>query len=306
MFWSISSHFVNDSETMEKPLYLIADSGSTKTTWCLLSEHEEKTILTQGISPYFLSAEQIAEVLKKELLPSIDKKTAGAIKHVYFYGTGLADKRNARLLCSILQATFPDCRVDVDHDLMGAALALCGHNKGIACILGTGSNSCYFNGKKIVKNNPGLGFILGDEGSGAFLGKMVVQYYLYGTFDEQLQGLFDRKYHTDKDEILENVYRRPYPNRYLAQFTYFLGENRGHYMVENILEDGLHEFFFRHVYKYAESWKFPVHFTGGIAWTFRDVIEELCRNYGLQQGTIIKTPMEGLITYHRGQLRSAA
>src|SRR5690606_14523123 len=119
------------------------------------------------------------------------------------------DQRNARLLADILHAIFPKSKAHVSHDLMGAALALCGHQKGIACILGTGSNSCFFDGEKIVKNNPGLGFILGDEGSGAFLGKMVIQYYLYHTFDEELGGLFDQKYHTTKDEILENVYRKP-------------------------------------------------------------------------------------------------
>lgn len=287
---------------MKNPLYLIADSGSTKTTWCLLSPKEPKLFYTQGISPYFLSKEAIAGVLAKELLPLL-KDFTPEITEVYFYGTGLADKRNARLISDILQETFTYSKIHVAHDLMGAALALCGSEKGIACILGTGSNSCYFDGKKIVKNNPGLGFILGDEGSGAFLGKMVIQYYLYHTFDKELNELFDLKYQTNKDQILENVYRKPYPNRYLASFSYFLGENRGHYMIENIIEDGLHEFFFKHIYKYAESWKYPVHFTGGIAWTFRDVISELCQSYALEEGTIIKTPMEGLIKYHQRQMK---
>lgn len=287
---------------MKKPLFLIADSGSTKTTWCLLSPDKETTFHTQGISPYFLSGGQIAEVLNKELISAI-KTPLAQIDAVYFYGTGLADKNNAKLLTEILRQAFQDSRIAVTHDLQGAALALCGHDKGIACILGTGSNSCYFNGKKIMKNNPGLGFILGDEGSGAFLGKKVIQYYLYKTFDEELAGLFDQKYHTNKDQIVENVYRKPYPNRYLASFSYFLSENRGHYMIENIIEDGLHAFFFHHIYKYAESWKYPVHFTGSIAWTFRDVIGELCKSYSLEMGTIIKTPMEGLIKFHRTQMK---
>lgn len=289
---------------MKSPLYLIADSGSTKTTWCLLSNGRKKQIHTQGISPYFLSGEQIESVLHQELFPTI-KKNIADIDAVYFYGTGLADKKNVKLLCTILQQAFPNGDIHVTHDLMGAARALCGREKGVACILGTGSNSCYFDGKKIVKNNPGLGFILGDEGSGAFMGKKVIQYYLYKTFDNELKDIFDKKYQTTKDQILENVYRKPYPNRYLASFSYFLSENRGHYMIENIIEDGLNEFFFHHIYKYKESWKYPVHFTGGIAWTYRDVIEELCKSYSLESGTIIKAPIEGLIKYHWAEMKQS-
>lgn len=290
---------------MNKPLYLIADSGSTKATWCLLSPQEHTIIATQGISPYFLSRQQISAVLSSELLP---RMTAGAeaVEEVYFYGTGLADGKNRQLFSEVLQGQFPHSRVHVTHDLMGAALALCGNDKGVACILGTGSNSCYFDGERIVKNNPGLGFILGDEGSGAFLGKMVLQHYLYRIFDAELMELFEREYRTNKDEIVENVYRGPHPNRYLAAYARFLSGNRGHYMIENIIEDGLHEFFFRHIYTYGESWEHPVHFTGGVAWAFRDVIGELCRNYGLQEGTIIKAPMEGLIAYHRSRMEGGA
>jgi N-acetylglucosamine kinase-like BadF-type ATPase len=188
--------------------------------------------------------------------------------------------------------------VHVTHDLMGAALALCGKSGGVACILGTGSNSCYFNGRKIVKNSPGLGFVLGDEGSGAYLGKKVLQYYLYNTFDEELRYKFDAKYTTTGKEILENVYKRPLPNRYLASFTLFLTENRGHYMIENIIEDGLNDFFFNHLCKYRESWKLPIHFVGGVAYGFRDVIRELCRTYEFEQGKILRKPMDGLIKYH--------
>jgi N-acetylglucosamine kinase-like BadF-type ATPase len=286
---------------MKPPLVLIADSGSTKTAWCLLSAKSKKPIHTQGISPYFLSAEQITEVLKKELLPSMPAGR-GDIAEVHFYGTGLADPQNARLLKKILKGLFPGSSVHVTHDLMGAARALCGHAGGIACILGTGSGACYFNGKKITKSSPGLGFILGDEGSGALLGKKVLQYYLYHTFDETLYALFEQKYHTGRDAILEQVYKKPYPNRYLASYSYFLSENRGHFMVENILEDGLNEFFSRHVVSYTESRNHPVHFTGGAAWAYRDIIRALCGSYQLTPGNIIKAPIDGLIRYHTEEL----
>src|ERR687889_564403 len=127
--------------------------------------------------------------------------------------------------------------------------------KRIVCILGTGSNSCYFNGKNIAKNSPGIGYILGDEGSGAYLGKKVVQYFMYKTFDEDLRYKFDLKYNTTAAEILENVYKKPLPNRYLASFALFLSENRGHYMIENIIEDGLNDFFYYHLCKYPEVWR---------------------------------------------------
>jgi glucosamine kinase len=141
---------------------------------------------------------------------------------------------------------------------------------------------------------------LGDEGSGAFLGKKVLQYYLYNTFDEDLQSRFDAKFVTTYMEILESVYQKPFPNRYLAGFAAFLGENRGHYMVENILEDGLNDFFFNHLNKYSESWTSPINFVGGVADGFKDVLQELCNSYQLQLGKVLKAPMDGLISFHSG------
>lgn len=275
---------------------LIADSGSTKCEWCLLNGNKKEIIATQGLSPYFLNATQIETILRNELLPSLKNP---AVEVVYFYGTGCLNPANARLVKKAIKAVFNDAEVHVTHDLMGAAKALCGDEKGIACILGTGSNSCYYNGKKIVKNSPGIGYVLGDEGSGAYLGKKVLQYYLYQTFDEDLRYKFDENYKTNSVEILENVYKRPLPNRYLASFTLFLSENRGHYMIENIIEDGLNDFFYYHLCKYGESWKMPIHFVGGVSHAFKDVLEELSRSYEFTVGKIIKNPLEGLIDYHK-------
>jgi len=274
---------------------LIADSGSTKAEWCLLDGKKKKIITTQGISPYFLSALQIQQLLEKELLPKLKNNLPD---EVYYYGTGCLSTDNVKLVRSALHKVFGKIKITVDHDLMGAARALCGNEPGVACILGTGSNSCYFNGKKIVKNSPGLGFILGDEGSGAFLGRKVVQYYLYNTFDPDLMDRFNAKYNTNAAEILEAVYKGPLPNRYLAGFTGFLVENRGHYMIENIIEDSFNDFFFNHLYKYKESWTKPIHFIGSVAYGFRDVLKDMCSNYELQLGRVLKHPMDGLIKYH--------
>jgi glucosamine kinase len=275
---------------------LIADSGATKAEWCLINDGKKKTIFTQGISPYFLSSQQIADLLKKELLPGIKQVQ---IQEVYYYGTGCANPANAASVKKAVQQSLPGAKVDVTHDLMAAARALCGKDKGIACILGTGSNSCYYNGKKIIKNSPGLGYVLGDEGSGAYLGKKVLQYYLYDTFDDELRGRFDLTYTTNVAEILENVYKKPLPNRYLAGFTKFLAENRGHYMVENIIEDGLNDFFFSHLCKYRETWTLPVSFAGSVAFGFKDVLQQLCNSYEFELGKVLKNPMEGLVAYHR-------
>ena len=274
---------------------LIADSGATKAEWCLLDGSRKKTIFTQGISPYFLNSDQIRSLLSKELCPFLKK---ASINEIYYYGTGCANPANARMIKNALQKTFQTSTVLVTHDLMAAARSTCGRQKGVACILGTGSNSCYYDGKKIIKNSPGLGYVLGDEGSGAYLGKKVLQYYLYKTFDNEMKIKFDKKYKTNAVEILENVYKKPLPNRYLASFTVFLAENRGHYMIENIIEDGLNDFFFNHLAKYKETSTLAVSFVGAVGHGFKDVLQQLCITYDMKLGKVLKNPMEGLIEYH--------
>jgi len=274
---------------------LIADSGATKCEWCLIANGKKKKLLTTGISPYFLNEEQIYLLLQKQLVPKLKD---AVINEVHFYGTGLSNQNNVELLKAVLKKTFKKAKISVETDLMAAARALCGREKGIACILGTGSNSCFYNGRKMIKNSPGIGYILGDEGSGAYLGKKVIQHYLYQTFDEELMTSFEKRFLTSPIEILENVYKKPLANRYLASFAIFLAENRGHYMIENIIEDGLNEFFFTHIYKYKESWTHPINFIGSIAYGFKDILQELCNGYELELGKVMKAPMKGLIVYH--------
>ena len=276
---------------------LIADSGATKAEWCLLKGNKKKSFFTQGISPYFLSTSQIAEILTKELLPSLKN---AAIDEIYYYGTGCINATNAKIVNAALRKVFPAAgKVEVTHDVMAAARGLYGDEKGVACILGTGSSACYYNGKKITVNKPGLGYVLGDEGSGAYMGKKVLQYFLYQTFDEELHGRFQIKYNLTQEAILENVYKKPLANKYLASFSSFLSENRGHYMVENIIEDSINDFFFHHICKFRESWTQPVSFVGGIAYYFKDVVKELCSSYEFTLGKILKNPMEGLSEYHQ-------
>ncbi|MCX6299589.1 MAG: N-acetylglucosamine kinase [Bacteroidetes bacterium] len=274
---------------------LIADSGATKCEWCLITNGKKKTILTQGISPYFLDEAQIITILNKSLIPKLKEVV---IEEVFFYGTGLSNANNALIVKKALKSLFKKAKIQIETDLTAAARALCGKKKGIACILGTGSNSCYYDGKKMQKNSPGIGYILGDEGSGAYLGKKVIQHFLYNTFDEEIMARFEKQFKTTPVEILETVYKQPLANRYLASFAIFLAENRGHYMIENIIEDGLNDFFFTHIYKYKESWTYPINFIGSIAFGFKDVLQDLCKTYELELGRVLKTPMKGLIEYH--------
>lgn len=273
---------------------LIADSGSTKCEWCLLFGGKKKIFKTQGISPYFLNSKEIQQIIEIELLPKLSQSL---IDKVYYFGTGCAGPANKKIVRKAIGSVFSGAEIHVDHDLMGAARALCGEEKAVVAILGTGSNSGYFNGKRLVRNSPGLGYVLGDEGSGAYLGKKVLQHYLYGLFDEGLQAKFNAQYATTSLEILDQVYKKPFPNRYLASFTGFLADQRGHYMIENIIEDGINDFFFIHLNRYDQIRKVPLHLVGGVAYGFRDVIKDLALRYGFEIGRILQKPMDGLILY---------
>ena len=275
---------------------LIADSGATKTEWCLLTGAKSKVITTQGISPYFFTEEKVIQLLENELYPSLSG--LASTTEIHYYGTGMKSPDNMKMLKKSLKHVFPKASIEINDDMLAAARALNGRNKGLACNLGTGSFCCYYDGKKIARQTPGIGYILGDEGSGAYLGKKVIQYFMYKTFDEDLRYKFEEKYKIGPVEILENVYRKPLANRYLASFSFFLFENRGHYMIENIIEDGLNDFFFTHLCKYNEVWKLPVHFVGGVAFGFKDVLEQLCSSYEFELGKILNKPMGGLIEYH--------
>ena len=275
---------------------LIADSGATKTEWRLTSDANSTTFYTKGISPYHLNQQQIIELIQKEFPKKIFNKS---ITEIHYYGTGCKTKAKANIVKSALGSIFSTAIIHVTHDLMGAAISLCGTEKGIACILGTGSNSCYFNGKRIIHNSPGLGYVLGDEGSGAYLGRKVIQHFLYSMYDKELVNSFNTLFHTDKEEILHKVYREPFANRYLAGFSLFLSANRGHYIVENIIEDGLRDFFEQHINAYPQRYDVPVHFVGSIAFHFKDKIDELCTQFGVKMGKVYKQPMNGLVSFHR-------
>ena len=281
--------------------YLIADSGSTKTDWCLIKKNKKPVhFTTRGINPYLESAESIENMLQKEF-PVAQLKQAP--KMLCYYGAGASSKEKQDTLAAILKKHFAVEKVEVNGDMLAAARALCGDKKGIVCILGTGSSCCYYDGKKIKENHPSLGYIAGDEGSGNYMGKRILQYYTYSTFDTQLKMDFEMRFGADVRQIVNKLYHEPYPNRYLASFVALLKENRGHYMVENIIEDCLNDFFQTNILKYRQSWKKPLYFTGSIAWLFKDTIQSLCEQYELEAGEIEQSPMDGLIRYYKDAMK---
>lgn len=280
---------------MEKKIILLADSGSTKTTWYLDQGEETKTLQTEGLSPYFYTQEEIEEILTGTL----DLKEVGkAVTQIYYYGTGLSNPEKAEMVERALKAVFKDAEVEINHDLTGAARALCLHRPGIACILGTGSGACYYDGKEIRKSALGLGFILGDEGSGAYLGKLLIQSRLYEKLGKNLSEKFDQRYDLSKIDILHRVYQGKNPNRFLASFAPFLTENRKDKVIQSIIKIGIGDFLDKHVLSFEESKRYPISFVGGIAAAFSEEIGAMCGERELQLGRILKDPMLGLKEYH--------
>lgn len=279
---------------------LLVESGSTKTDWCLLAKGKKPVhFSTGGINPHLQSRDAILQLLETELAWNPKKHHADAIA---YYGAGAGSAAKQKEMAAILKKHFGIKDIEVNGDMMAAARALCGDNKGMVSILGTGSNCCYYNGKKIAEQKPSLGFIAGDEGSGNYMGKRVLQYYAYNTFDAELKLAFEQLFGNDVQGLINRLYSEPFPNRYLAGFVQLLVNTRGHYMTENIIEDCINDFFHHHILKYRNSWKLPLYFTGSVSHLFSDVIESLCNQYELELGTIAKSPMDGLIAYHKKQL----
>lgn len=282
-------------------MYLIADSGSTKTDWCLCNQGTVlQSIQTQGINPYHQSEEAIEIVLRDELLPQLNFQK-GTQLSITFYGSGCANETACNRIKEALHKVVGTTDITVHSDLLGAARALCGHEEGIACVLGTGSNSCLYNGKEIIANTPPLGYILGDEGSSAVLGRHLVGNCLKNQLPEALRDEFLAEYELTQEIILEKVYRQPLANRFLASLTPFLSKHREVSEIHQLLVDSFTDFFVRNVKQYRRPW-LPIHFVGSIANVFSSELKEAAESLGMELGTIMRSPMEGLIKYHCSSL----
>ena len=282
-------------------MILIADSGSTKTDWRVIdADQEYEQINTTGINPQYLDTEKIYGIFETELLPQLKEKN---ISEIYYYGAGCSSPERNRRVEDALSRAFPNIPNYVDHDLLAAARALCGHKPGIACILGTGSNSCLYDGKNIIDNVTSLGFLMGDEGSGAYLGKLLIKAYMYRELPEELATSLKNRYNLTKDGVLDAVYGSDIPSQYLATFAKFMHEKRKNPVIKEMIYENFEEFFERHVSKYEGFGELPVNFVGSIAFHFSDTLKLVAKKYGCHIGVIISSPSEGLIKYHQELLK---
>lgn len=277
-------------------MILIADSGSTKTDWVLC---DGTTIVTraktQGLNPTLQSEEEIEEVLLNELAGKID---ADAPQKIFFYGAGCAYENANSRISRALKTIFTTSNIEINSDLLAAARAMCGHETGIACILGTGSNSCLFDGEKIIGNTPSLGYILGDEGSGSYLGRRLLSDCLKKQLPRDLCTKFMNRYNLDMATILERVYQMPLPNRWLASFTPFLVEHKEIPEIKSMLKQCFTDFFKRNTMVYRRSW-LPIHIIGGVGVNFENEIKETAESLGFSIGKVAESPINGLIEYHK-------
>ena len=274
---------------------LIAESGSTKTDWRAIDNTGKiEQFITKGFNPFHQKSEAISEEIKLNLLPFL--KTA--VKQVHFYGAGCSSPSMCVIVESALNECFQGAEIHVEHDLLAAARGLCGHEKGIACILGTGSNSCVFDGKNITANIPALGYILGDEGSGSYMGKRFLADYIIGLLPDKLAEDFSIKTGLDKAKIFEAVYMQPMPNRFLASFGKFLFQRIDDPYVMNLVRSSFVDFFDRYICRYEGYAELPVHFTGSIAFYFSKILNDVATEKHVRIGRIVETPAAALVLYH--------
>lgn len=274
---------------------LIADSGSTKTDWRLVdSDNEMKSFQTIGFNPYHISNEAILAELNKSELNQIKQE----VKELVFYGSGCSSLEKSNEIKSTLQQFFINSTISVSHDLLAAARALCGHEKGMVAILGTGSNTCLFDGENITANVSALGYILGDEGSGAYIGKSFIQALLNKEFSKEIEQKFKQEYKLELTDILDAVYKKPLPNRFLAQFTKFVFENKYTPEIAVLIENCFQDFFEKHICKYENYQQYPLNIVGSIGFVFKQEIEAVATSYNVKICKVIKQPIEELVRFH--------
>lgn len=277
-------------------MQLIADSGSTKVDWRAIKDDGSIVeISTEGINPVFITPEEIVKILSQKLLPVIGP----GVKNVYFYGAGVVSPQLIATLSESFKKVFPESETFAASDVLAAARALCGHNPGIACIMGTGSNSCFYDGENIAKNVRAGGFILGDEASGGVLGKKLISDFIKGLLPAHIKAEFDKRYDLDYMKVVEKVYKQPMPSRFLASFAPFINEFIADPYMENLVNTSFDEFFKRNISQYDYK-NHTVNFVGSIAFYFKDKLVAAAERNGMKVGRVLKTPIEGLVEYHKG------
>lgn len=279
---------------------VVVDCGSTKADWQIVHEGVTESLHTKGVNPVFLNEQEIYDILS----PAFDGHVAAAeAQSVFFYGAGCWDAGRSGKIEHALRRIFPHAAITVKHDLLGAARATCGKSPGIACILGTGSNTCLFDGEQVTDNVTNLGYLIGDEGSGTWLGRALIRSYFYREMPPDIRIRFEAKYPGGEQEILDGVYAgSTEPNVYIGSFTRFFSENKEHIFIQKLLYDAFANFVDRHVRKYEGHITLPVHFIGSIAYYFRDVLEVVLAERSMRAGIFIQKPIDNLTAFHTGHI----
>jgi len=275
-------------------MILVADSGSSKTDWMAYSPGHTLSFSTQGINPYFVNAHDVVRILTKNRDLAA---YASSIKEVYFFGSGCSSPDKHEIISNGLSAFFTNAFISVDHDLIGSAYATCGDRKGLTCILGTGSNISYYDGENVHGGNHGLGYVLGDEGSGTYFGRKVLVSYLYGTMPTELSELFAKTFDVDKDIVINNIYQKPFPNSYLASFSRFMIANKKHAFIQQMLKEGFQEFIDTNVKDYKAYKTLECNFVGSIAYYYQDELKAVFAENHIKVGKILQKPIEGIYDY---------
>jgi len=276
-------------------MILIADSGSTKTAWRLVNKAGvQAEVVTQGMNPFFRTSDDVAHEIGETLV----RVTGNNISEIWFYGAGVVSAEKGDIIKNALNRFYPEARIETQSDLLGACRALLGNRAGIACILGTGSNACFYDGKTIAGHVSPLGFILGDEGSGAVMGKHLLGDYFKQVMPAELRVAFEQKFNLTREEALNRVYRELRPNQYLATFTPFLSENMEHLYCRQFVETNFKAFIERNVLKLPLNPGAVIGFAGSVAWHFSSILKNVLEQYNISNPIILKDPIDGLVQYH--------
>jgi glucosamine kinase len=280
---------------------LIVDNGSTKADWCFTDENGIIQIIqTDGINPIIQSEQCVKNILQSQLYQQIIKLNIDVqnVSNFFFYGAGCTDSTKDNIASLLRKAINAEAQIQVESDLLGAARALCGHEKGIACILGTGSNSCFFNGEQIELHTPSLGYILGDEGSGAVLGKKFINAIIKGALPHSLCNDFLERNKLTVSDIINNVYKGTAPNRFLASTSVFIGQNIANKQLEELVIENFKDFIQKNIIPYGKE-GFPLNAVGSIAYYYQEQFKKAANSFGYQIGKIVKSPIYELATYHK-------
>ncbi len=281
-------------------MILIADSGSTKTSWVLIDGKKViQTIDTIGYNPYYFKDNELLLTIKAELLPIIKEYK---VNRIFFYGSGCSSKENCSIVSNSLSQLFPNSIIEVQHDLYGAALALLNNNEGIACILGTGSNSCYWDGKNIISNVPSVGYLLGDEGSGNYIGMKILKGILEEKAPADIIRKFYTYYNTTFEDVLNRIYNEGEPTRFISEVGKFAGANINYSWIFSAIKQSFIDFIENQLMMYNNYQSLPVSFTGSIAYHFKNILLEACKETGIKVGIILKNPIDGLVRYHLNKM----